>query len=127
MKLLQYALVGMLSLLPCSSSMLDERSELIARMKKTMASQDTAKEDPRDLRDRLVSARECALLIEDFAKIKGLEAFNEEYAYDSGAVSIAFETKGGDILVYNAVGNYSPSRQITLAQAREYLKRREKK
>jgi hypothetical protein len=98
----------------------DERSELITRMKKTMAAQDTAKEDPRDMRDRIVSTRECALLLEDL----GLK---DEYAYDSGSVSIGAEKNGGDIAVFITVGNYTAPRIISIAKAREYLARRDKK
>lgn len=98
----------------------DERSDLIARMKKTMASQDTLKEDGRDLRNRIISTRECALLLEDLG-------FKDEFAYDSGAVSIAPEPNGSDIAVYITVGNYSPHREITLSKAKEYLTNKEKK
>ncbi len=103
-------------------SRIDERSDLIARMKKTMACQDTQKEDARDLRDKIISARECALLLDDLG-IKDEFA----YVYDSGAVSVGPEKNGSDITLFNVVGNYTTPRTITLPQARDYLKKREKK
>jgi len=98
----------------------DERSDLIARMKKTMASQDTQKEDPTDIRDILVSPRECGLLVKDLE-------LNGEYAYYSGAVSVGPEKNGSDITVFVTVGTYVTPRTITLDKAREYLKKRERK
>ena len=127
MKLGQFALLGALALLPYSSAnsydsgiVVDERSELIARMKKTMASQDTAKEDSRDLRDRIISTRECALLLEDLG-------MKDEVVYDSGSVSIGPEKNGSDISVFLTVGTYAIPRTITLPDARKYLSKRDKK
>ncbi len=106
----------------------DERSSLISRIKKTIAYQDTQKEDPTDIRDRLTSPRECGLFIEDLAKIKGLEVFKDEYPHTSGAVSVGPEKNGGDIAVFVTIGNYTtvPS-SITFEQAKQYLKIRERK
>ena len=118
----KYLLLGALALSGSSYdlSRVDERSDLIARMKKTMASQDTVKEDPRDRRDKLVSARECAILLEDLG-------FDDEYAYDSGAVSISDKEERDSITIYLNVGTYSPTKKITLVQAKTYLDKREKK
>lgn len=126
MKLGQLALLGALALLPYSSAnsydsgIVDERSELIARMKKTMASQDSQAQDPRDLRDRIISARECALLLDDLG-------MKDEVVYDSGSVSIGPEKNGSDISVFLTVGTYAIPRTITLPDARKYLSKRDKK
>ncbi len=103
-------------------SRIDERSDLIARMKKTMACQDTQKEDVRDLRDKIITAREGALLLEDLG-------FKDEfsYVYDSGAVSIGPEKNGSDITIFNVVGNYTTPRPLSLPDAKKYLAKREKK
>ena len=75
--LIVIALLGALAVLPYSNPsyavsrvderddliVSDERTEIIARMKKTMASFDTAKEDPTDIRDTLASPRECGWLL----------------------------------------------------------------
>jgi len=98
----------------------DERSDLIARMKKTMASQDSKLQDTRDLRDRIVTTNECALLLDDL----GLK---EEFPYDSGAVSIGPEKNGSDISIFISVGTYVTLKTITLDRARDYLNKREKK
>jgi hypothetical protein len=98
----------------------DERSDLIARMKRTMAYQDTVKEDPRDVRDRIISARECALLLEDFE-------FKDEFVYDGNAISIGPEKNGSDITLFVYAGTYTTPKTITLAQAKNYLAKRERK
>ena len=122
MNWVKYFLVGVLAILPASSDVgrFDERDDLIARMKKTMASQDTIREDDRDKRDRIISTRECALLLDDLG-------FKDEYAYDSGAVSVGPEKNGSDIAVFIAVGNYTTTQKITLGRAKEYLSKRDKK
>ncbi len=101
-------------------SRIDERSDLIARMKKTMACQDTQKEDARDLRDSIISTRECALLIKDLG-------INDEFVYDSSPVSIGAEKNGSDINLFIYAGTYTTPKTITLHQARDYLKKKEKK
>lgn len=98
----------------------DERSDLIARMKKTMASQDDQVIDFRPRRDRIISTNECALLLDDLG-------FKDEYAYDSGAVSVGPEKNGSDINIWINVGNLSSPKTITLEDAKKYLKKREKK
>ncbi len=103
-----------------SSNKFDERSDLIARMKKTMACQDTQKEDVRDLRDSIISTRECALLLKDL-EIK------DEFVYDSSPVSIGAEKNGSDIVLFIYAGTYTIPRTITLPQSRDYLKKKEKK
>ncbi len=102
------------------SSYVDERSDLIARMKKTVACQDTAKEDPRDKRDKIVSSRECVLLLEDFG-------FNDEFVYDGSAVSIGPEKNGSDITLFIYAGTYTTPKTISLPDAKKYLAKREKK
>ena len=118
----KYLLAGVLTVLPASSDAdkNDERNDIILRMKRVMAYQDTVKEDPRDLKDRIVTTRECALLLDDLG-------FKDEFAYDSGAVSIGSEKNGSDIAVFINVGNYTTTQKITLGRAKEYLSKREKK
>lgn len=125
MRFARLGLIGLFAITPYSTSTnylarFDERSDLIARMKKTMASQDSKLQDARDLRDRIVTTNECALLIEDL----GLK---DEYVYDSGAASIGPEKNGSDISIFISVGSYVTPRTITLEVARNYLKKREKK
>jgi hypothetical protein len=103
------------SLVISASSTYDERSDLINRMKEKMARQDTVKEDARDLRDKIISTREQALLLKDLKL--------NEYAYDGGIVSIGPEKNGSDICIFISIGNYTEAKKITLDSAREYLKK----
>ncbi|MEK6915321.1 MAG: hypothetical protein AABW89_02150 [Nanoarchaeota archaeon] len=101
----------------------DERSELIQRVTATMARQDTAKEDPRDERDNIVTTRECVLFLKDIG-VKGDVGY---VVYDFGSVSVGAEKDGRDLMVFTTVGNYVDAKRLLLEDARKYLTKNEKK
>lgn len=131
MKIAYLALMGALAILPSASTsspklvhdrmnMPDERSDLIARMKKTVAYQDTAKEDPTDVRDDITSIREEAIFLRDIG-------IKDEYPHQGGTVSIGPEKNGSDIVVFVGVEGYVTPRVISLPDAKKYLAKREKR
>jgi hypothetical protein len=92
----------------------DGRYDLINKIYEIASSKDTTKEDPREERDSILTARETVLLLRDL----GLPRI----VRDSDQISFGMDrdNKNG-LLVFLPIGNYSPSIRLNVDVARKYV------
>lgn len=92
----------------------DGRYDLINKIYEIAASKDTAKEDPREERDSILTTRETVLLLRDL----GIQ----KIVRDSDQLSIGRDRNNEkNLLVFLPIGNYSPGIDLDIDVARKYV------
>ena len=92
----------------------DERYDLINKIYEIAATKDTAKEDPREERDSILTARETVLLLRDL----GIQ----KIVRDSDQISFGIDRKNkNSLLVFLPIGNYSPGIDLNIDVAKKYV------
>jgi hypothetical protein len=92
----------------------DGRYDLINKIYEIASSKDTAKEDPREERDSILTTRETVLLLRDLGIQKVVR--------DSDQLSIGRDRNNEkNLLVFLPIGNYSPGIDLDIDVARKYV------